>query len=266
MFHQAKNQLKVSLFRSNSKAQFQVFSLFLLGLLVTSSSIASVSFASSTPHPTAKASKSFGLPLPLVSPSAQQDGRFGFSISVSGDLIAIGAPYENQTGNAYVFNATSGALISTLSGSNLNASWFGYSVSLSQNYVTVGAPGSSVDGTYQAGQAYVFSALSGELIAKLSSSNPQYEGWFGWSVAASGSYVTVGAPGEVVGKYAEAGNVYMFGETTGKPIRTLSSPNPQEYGNFGYSVSASGASLAIDAPGELDGVGKRMSSAILLEN
>src|SRR5947199_10386014 len=59
----------------------------------------------------------------LTSPNAQTDGNFGSSVAVSeGDpIVVVGAPLESAgtpvqllAGHAYVFDATAGSLITTL--------------------------------------------------------------------------------------------------------------------------------------------------------
>lgn len=264
-----------------------VVSLLVLGLLLISSVsiIVSYSFPSSSAFASSTSSTIKGSissssmspaipkcpycypPRPLISPNAQQNGRFGFSVSVSGDLVAVGAPYENSdAGNAYVFNATSGALVATLAVANQSGSEFGYSVSLSGSYVAVGAPLADPGGCNSCGQAYVFSALNGVLVATLTSPNSQSSGEFGYAVSLSGNYVVVGAPTEVAGGQPQAGNVYVFATATGKYIQTLIDPDPQEYGNFGFSVcpvavittatrSGEPSAFGVGAPGQSpDGV------------
>src|SRR5207249_9551990 len=79
-----------------------------------------------------------GLITTLTSPNAQTDGEFGFSVAVSGTTVVVGAPDESagtpaqtQAGNAYIFNATAGSLITTLTSPNAqNDGEFGSSVAV----------------------------------------------------------------------------------------------------------------------------------------
>ena len=185
----------------------------------------------------------------LTSPNAQTRGQFGSSVSISGDTIAVGAQWENvsgfqQAGRAYTFNASTGALINTLANpSPQRFGFFGYSVAASANIVVVGAWGELVS------HAYTFNATTGALISTLSP-NAQGPGNFGYSVAASGSTVLVGAPIENVSGYGVVGNAYTFNAATGALISTLTSPNPQQQGSFGYSVAISGGTIVVGALGE----------------
>src|SRR5947199_100623 len=102
----------------------------------------------------------------LTSPNAQTDGLFGRSVAVneSGTIVVVGAfgesagtPVQPEAGNAYVFDATDGSLITTLTSPTPQADGdFGLSVAVSGTTVVVGAPGESAGTPVQprAGHAY----------------------------------------------------------------------------------------------------------------
>ena len=198
----------------------------------------------------------------LASPNAQYDGQFGWSVTVGGSLVIVGAPNETVDGNvgagrAYVFDALNGKLITTLSDPSPQTNGrFGESVSVSDNsqanpsMVVVGAPGQTVNGSVGAGQAYVFDLRSGELISTLSSPTPQSNGWFGWSVSLTLNIVAVGAPKETSKGFILAGNAYGFTANTGELLYTLKDPNAQRGGEFGWSVWLSEQTVGVGAPGE----------------
>jgi hypothetical protein len=196
----------------------------------------------------------------LTSPHAQSNGAFGFSVATNGNLVAVGAPGEANTGSygiapqagyAYVFNATTGALVETayIGGVPAASSQFGYSVALSTSKFVVGAPGVPVGATVGAGRAYVF-PISGGIGMTLASPNPQTSGGFGTSVATSGGTVVVGAPSETSGGFSEAGRAYIFSATTGNLLTTLTTPNPTALGFFGQSVADNGPTIVVGAFGE----------------
>jgi WD40 repeat protein len=202
----------------------------------------------------------------LTSPNAQAGGRFGYSVSTDGSRVVVGAVDEavdsySAAGHAYVFT-TSGELMSTLTSPNAQAGGeFGHSVSAEGSYVVVGAEGETVGSYTGAGHVYVFTT-SGKLMRTLTSPNAQTGGWFGYSVSTDGSHVVVGAAEETVGSYTGAGHVYVF-TTSGKLMRTLTSPNAQTDGFFGWSVSAAvtwlwvldGSYVVVGAVGETVGAG-----------
>jgi len=196
----------------------------------------------------------------LISPNAQTDGYFGYSVAISGKTALIGAAYENVSGqraagHAYTFNATTGKRISTLTSPHAQTDgYFGYSVAISGRTVLVGAPDEKVAIFFStfldAGHTYTFNATTGKHISTLTSPNVQSNGFFGNSVAVSGSKVVVGARGETASSQFGAGHAYTFNATTGKRISTLISPYAQASGWFGYSVAISGTTVVVGAQDE----------------
>jgi hypothetical protein len=220
---------------------------------------------------------SFGtstIPIELKSPIPQQDGYFGNSVAVGSDLVVVGAPQDNASGvigagDAYIFNSTTGKLIGTLVSPNPQPyALFGNSVAVSGDNVLVGAPFESVTfggTTYNfAGRAYVFNL---ETHSNLTLTNPlifsgycsdqigEYcDGYFGWSVAINGSSAVIGAFHEDQMLHSnvqgDAGAAYIFNADDGETVASLSSPNMQSDGFFGYSVSVGGGVVVVGASGE----------------
>ncbi len=194
--------------------------------------------------------------LTLKSPHAQTYGSFGLSVAIAGKTVAVGAWGETASGlsgagRAYTFNATTGARILTLKSPNAQTGGnFGVRVAISGTTVVVGAMGETGSGQLQAGHAYTFSATTGKRIATLTSPSGQMAGFFGGSVAISGSIVVVGAQGETASGLLGAGHAYTFNATTGKLISTLTSLNAQTDGALGLSVAISGTTALVGAAEE----------------
>ena len=147
--------------------------------------------------------------------------NFGLSVSVNGNTIVIGAPWdEGATGAAYVF-----ALNNTLweqkvkfplEGVAVN-SYFGQSVAVSGDTIVVGAYYDDVtDGATDTGAAYLFRPEGIEwVVQKVTASDAAAGDLFGSSVSISGETVIVGAPwkdsgsGEV-SQVMYAGAAYVF--------------------------------------------------------
>jgi hypothetical protein len=190
---------------------------------------------------------------PLTSPNAQAGGNFGWSVAISGTTVVVGAPFEtvnalSDAGHVYVFDATDGSFITTLTSPNAQAnSFFGFSVSISGTTVAVGAQGETVNALLRAGHAYVFDASTGSPIATLTSPYAQAQGVFGNSVSVSCTTVVVGARFETANGQTGAGHAYSFDATTGFLTTTLTSPNPQGNGEFGQSVAVSGTTVVVGA-------------------
>ncbi len=186
----------------------------------------------------------------LTNPSPASNDYFGYSVSLSGNTVVVGA-YQDDTGasnsgQAYVFNAITGALITTLANpSPASSDYFGYSVSLSGNTAVVGAHRDNT-GASESGQAYVFDATTGALIAALANPSPASEDHFGRSVSVSGNTVVVGAHSDNTGA-SNSGQVYVFNAATGALIGALANPSPASFDFFGNSVSVSGNTVVVGA-------------------
>lgn len=188
----------------------------------------------------------------FLNPNRMTDDQFGFSVAGVGTNVVIGAPAANaavpRPGSAYLFDGSTGALL--LSFNNPNPApndEFGYSVATMGTDVLVGAPNQSIRSTPGVGVAYLFDSSTGRL--RQTFNNPRINGGdlFGWSVAAVGTNVLVGAPfGDVGG--TDAGSAYLFNGNTGTLQRTFDNPNPAVGDNFGYSVAGVGANVLIGAP------------------
>ncbi len=115
--------------------------------------------------------------------------------------------------------------------------------------MVVGAPYEDPGASpYDAGRAYVFSGETGALIHTLTSPNERPGGWFGYTVSGAGDVNGDGCEDVVVGANREnpgdsprwAGRAYVFSGQTGTLLHTLISPNEEQGGYFGHSVSAAG--------------------------
>jgi outer membrane protein assembly factor BamB len=192
----------------------------------------------------------------LTSPNEQSEGLFGRAVAASGSVVVVGAPIETvgghfNAGHAYAFDAETGTLVSTLtSPSPQSQDMFGTSVAAIGNTVVVGAPGYGLSQQSSAGYAYLFDARSGLFIGTVTSPNASPAGEFGYSIAARGNILVVGAPGETVNGRFGAGHAYAFNMDTSTLISVMASPNPQFGGVFGLSVATSSNIVAVGAPQE----------------
>jgi len=185
---------------------------------------------------------------------------FGASVAVSstpsGDLIVVGAPGENSSGypfggHAYVTNVRNDATIELSSPYPEGAALFGDSVAISGTTVLVGASGQGLLGF---GGAYVFSALTGDLLTSLVSPGATEGGSFGASVALNGTIAVVGAPGEGSGgieapNTEPAGDAYEF-NLASDSVTELTGTNNTSDGHFGASVAVTSSEILVGAPHE----------------
>jgi hypothetical protein len=186
-------------------------------------------------------------------------GVFGWSVAIRGTTAYVGAPEEGSGGHVYmVLDATSAPADRTtyvLASPNAQPGWgyFGYSVAASGNYLVISAARENVSGVQVAGNVYLYNSSTGVLTMQLTNPSPQFYGEFGFQVAVSGMDVVVGAPGDAAFGAEDAGNATVFNATTGAILTTLTSPDFQYAGSFGFSVAADSACIVVGAPGETAG-------------
>jgi FG-GAP repeat protein len=197
----------------------------------------------------------------LFSPNPTFGGYFGISVADSGNNIVLGAYGEGgDAGHAYLYNDQSHTFTmlssrnpDTCSPVPCNGGLFGGSVAVAGHFVLVGADAEPLvvgnQTLYYTGHAYIYNSAT-QAYTTLTSPNPTNYGFFGWSVAVSPKYAVVGAPDESPGGLYQAGQVYVFSSTTGVLLATLTSPNVQVDGQFGYSVAVNGNLIIVGAPTE----------------
>jgi hypothetical protein len=156
---------------------------------------------------------------------------FGWSASISGDALVVGAPYadvgdQGAQGAAYVFARNRGGAdawgqVAKLTATDGTADdWFGASVSVSGDTLVVGAHGAAVGGSDDQGTAYIFARNQGGAdawgqVAKLTAPDGVALDWFGWSVAVSEDTVVVGAPYAAVEGNSAQGAAYVLARNQG---------------------------------------------------
>jgi len=195
----------------------------------------------------------------LTSPSPTVNGEFGRSVAIAGGIIAVGAPGESAdgyqgSGNVYLFNASTGALLRTIPSPVAGpppVPDYGDSVAVNSSWVVVGAPSADVGiDVLDAGEVFLFNATNGALVSTIQSPNPTDGGNFGQSVALSATGTVIGAPGDTSGGNKSAGSAYLYDPSArGLHLRaTLWNPINISYGDYGYSVAIDAATVVVGAP------------------
>jgi lipopolysaccharide export system protein LptA len=200
---------------------------------------------------------------------------FGRAIAIDGDTIMIGA-----LNTAYIYRALSNDWIEEshrLGDDGAASDNFGYSVAISGKTAVVGAPYDNVGpaGPDQ-GSVYVFehSGSGWNQVAHLIP--PEWEAgsndYFGYSVAISGNYLVIGAPGDDSDTNVDQGSVYFFERLqSGWTERRKVIPNSENAGagdRFGSSVAITTESgrAIVGAPGDDVGSNVDQGSAYIISN
>lgn len=158
----------------------------------------------------------------LVASDREFNDFFGFSLSLDGETLAVGAVRGFVNGNfgqgsAYVFSRAGGVWTEQqklTAGDGEASDNFGYSVALDGDTLAVGA---KPDGTIvfkDHGSAYVYKRGEGGWTEqqKITAGDAELFDDFGHAVAVGGGTLLVGAPGDDIGKsYDEGGDRYDQG-------------------------------------------------------
>ncbi|MCH8902446.1 MAG: T9SS type A sorting domain-containing protein [Bacteroidetes bacterium] len=212
----------------------------------------------------------------ISSGSTFSDG-FGISISISGNVVVVGAHGENTArGAAYVFVEPSSGWASAsttlneqaklLAQSGTSFDFFGHSVSIDGDYIAVGSPFALPGTDNLAGSAYIFKKPSGGWSGtineevKLLAPDGNTGDEFGNSVSIHGEKVVIGAIKDS-DQFFVAGSAYIFERPTTLPSPVvwnfkgkLTASNAAIGDGFGGSVSISGninigeVAIGISAP------------------
>jgi trimeric autotransporter adhesin len=225
--------------------------------------------------------------------NAQQNDQFGWSVALSGDTLAVGAPLEDSSatgvdgasnesarnsGAVYVFRrvGTAWQQEAYIKASNTElGDDFGWSVALSGDVLVVGAPfedsnatgvnGQNNNAATDSGAAYVFRRSGGIWAqeAYIKASNTGSNDAFGHAVAVSGDTVAVSAyledssatgigGDQGSGDASDAGAVYVFRHSGGTWAHEayVKASNTGVGDQFGHAVAISGDTLAVGARGE----------------
>ncbi len=158
-----------------------------------------------------------------ASDAAEQD-RFGYSVSVNGEVVAVGAWGDDdggdKTGAIYVFEKPSSGWANATETAKLHASdaapgdHLGWSVAISEDVVVGGAPADNFDGV-GSGAAYVFRRPVGGWAAateevKLTQSDGVEDDELGYGVAIDDGLAVIGARRRHTGGCDQAGAAYAY--------------------------------------------------------
>ncbi|HVR97813.1 MAG TPA: hypothetical protein VMW27_14440 [Thermoanaerobaculia bacterium] len=215
-----------------------------------------------------------GVPLRPRDRRAAERDRFGESLALAGDLLAIGAPGDDAVGKdagaVYVFEKAAGGdwrrtsklLAKGSGGDSLAGDQFGSSVAASGGVVAVGAPAA---GTDQTGAAYVFERSGASWRPfTLTPREPGPQARFGHAIALNGNLVAVGAPLASTGMLDRCGTVHVFqGDGVGwteVPGPGLTADNTEARDLFGSAIAVQGDRVVAGA--SLGDQGGRAAGAV----
>ncbi len=191
----------------------------------------------------------------LIASDAADSDQMGHSISISGDLAIVGAPYadvggQSYAGAAYVFRNVSGTwtqeakLVDPTPSLGAN---FGRGVSISGNYAAVGAPSDQwqdIDpDSNRGGVVRIFLRDAGgswSQVKHLSAPSISIGDYYGYSVCLDGDNLIVGAYGRFGPGTIHFYNRNQGGADTWGPVNDFTAPSGGSEAEFGFSVCIKG--------------------------
>ncbi len=197
----------------------------------------------------------------LVASDGQPFDSFGFSVAISGNTIAVGAPDDDVDGNGaegsiYVFargGASWNQQAHLFASDGAAVDFVGLSVAIGGDTIVAGAPAHDVGGDVDQGAAYVFVrdgatwSQQDSLTAALGDAFDE----LGSSVAIDGDRIVVGAYADTVAGHAYQGSVYVYerdGAAWTERARLIAGDGATD-DVFGSSVAVSGDTIAVGAYG-----------------
>ena len=125
---------------------------------------------------------------------------------------------------------------------------FGHAVAAAGQNVIIGVPLHDKTGAINTGLAYLYSSTTFQPLRQFENPTADPGDEFGFSAAAVGPYVLIGAPMDDTAG-TDAGAAYLFDAATGALVRSFVNPDPNGSRNFGWSVAAWGSThILIGAP------------------
>lgn len=205
----------------------------------------------------------------LQAPTPQAEAKFGRSLSVDGNWLAVGA-YQSDSGatdsgsvNIFEWTGSAWTHRQTLTAPTPSErAYFGQSVLISGDLLAVGAPGTG----QSSGTVYVYrrSGSTYAWEATLTPSTGSGGDASGYSLAWSGSQLFIGAPLATVDGNLFVGAVYAFSESASvwSEDQQINNPRPMKYDMFGSALSVHDDALVVGAMGS-DEAGTNAGSVYL---
>ncbi|MFT7823664.1 MAG: hypothetical protein ABXS92_02770 [Sulfurimonas sp.] len=206
----------------------------------------------------------------MTASDGTENDQFGASVAVSGNLIVVGAPYEDEkgvrAGAVYLYQKdTDGNIIELakiMASDGRYFDQFGTSVAISGNFILAGAPMEDEQG--RAGAVYLFQIEDNGSVRQLEKITVASGSSFGRSLSASGDFFVVSSPNED----SVNGAVYLFQKDINGNVSQLQRVTASDslWGEkFGYSVSISGDLFIVGAPYKKIGEKENEGAAYLFQ-
>lgn len=192
----------------------------------------------------------------ITDPTGTAQAQFGWSVSLSGLYVLIGACNFALLGigSVNVFQLTGGNwafMQKLIDPTAANGDFSANSVSVTGNKAVVGVERGKVGTNSNQGYVNLYELSGGTWLFKQRVTDPfgDIGDFFGNSVSVSGDYLIVGDEADNIGTISSQGSasIYYYNGTTWVWIQKLTDPTGEASDKFGHSVSLSGNYALIGA-------------------
>jgi hypothetical protein len=195
----------------------------------------------------------------LTASDGAANDNFGSSVSISNDVIVVGAYHDDDKGSAYVYEMPTAGWSDMSQTAKLTASdgatddYFGWSVGISERYIFVGTYGDDDNGS-MSGAVYFFEKTGSDWIdavetQKITPDDGLATDFFGTSVSVDGDYVVIGANRDD-DNGSSSGSAYIFDNSTGSWVQNakIGASDGSLGDKFGSSVDIANNYIIVGAP------------------
>jgi outer membrane protein assembly factor BamB len=180
----------------------------------------------------------------IPNPTKRSGELFGHSLATLGNDVVVGC---ESSGTAYLFDGATNELKQTFTGI-FGAQRFGFSIAADDGKVLIGAPGNNPSAV--GGAAYLYDAVSGNLLRTFPNPSSMEFELFGESVALHNGTAFIGAAGDQNNGGVSAGAMYMYNISNGALERTIFDPTPSPRDDFGDSIAVSNGVVVVGSTGD----------------
>lgn len=190
----------------------------------------------------------------LVPDDPAEGSRFGQSVCISPDWIAVGAyRADDNAGAVYIFHADTGLQVRKLVAPNrAPGDYFGWDVRIDGDTVAIAAPGADAVAP-DAGAVFTFDMTNGQLMRTFTASDAAEGDSFGSDLAVHGSKLLVGASNADTPSY-DSGAAYLFELSTGEQLRKFIADDGTTRNWLGDNVDFNDDYALIAGTGDRDGL------------
>jgi hypothetical protein len=210
--------------------------------------------------------------------SGAANDKFGYALSLSGDLLAVGAPSVSGAGRALLYERNQGGadlwgLFKTFVPLYPDGR-YGYSVALDRDRLAIGAPYHDTP-LVDCGMVTLYERNQGGAdnwgqVKELRGPSPALNDHFGFALALDDDTLVAGTPDLDRGANADAGAAFIFGRNRGSANNwgltwTISDTTPVANNRFGFAVAIDVDSVAAGVPRAAAGAQANQGAVLVFE-